>query len=76
MEKLIAISRFAVTMLLYPLTLVALIWIGWTRPPGLVGPGCPDHYPAYRPHLAVPGQVVDRIGNGHKKRPRRQPPGC
>jgi hypothetical protein len=33
MEKLIAISRFAVTMLLYPLTLVALIWIGWPARP-------------------------------------------
>lgn len=33
MEKLIAIWRFAVTMLLYPLTLVALIWIGWPARP-------------------------------------------
>lgn len=36
-EKLLAIWRLAVAMLLYPLALAALIWIWWTGKPVVWG---------------------------------------
>lgn len=38
-EKLLALWRLAVAVLLYPLALAALIWIGWTGRSVLWGVG-------------------------------------
>lgn len=72
-EKLLAIWRFAVALLLYPLALAALIWIAWT--------GRPVWWAII---VLMTVLAVDRswwlIMRGGfnlvtKKRPRRGPPG-
>lgn len=72
-EKIIALWRLAVAMLLYPLALAGLIWIGWT--------GKPVWWAVILLFVVL---LVDRswwlfIRGGFdlakKKRPRRGPPG-
>lgn len=70
-DKVVAIWRFAVAILLYPLALAALIWIGWTGKPVwwavlvLIGLLLID-----RTWLFLAQRMID-LATGTKKRPRR-----